>query len=75
MGLWSRIAQLVNTHRQTHRRSRRVEKDALRRCRFESMEPRRMLSAEEEGVLAGRLRAIPWIVKHSGIHLPAPASK
>lgn len=46
MGLWSRIAELVNTHRQKQRRSRRVERDAVRRCRFEMMEPRRMLDAD-----------------------------
>ena len=45
MGLWSRIAQLVRTHRQT-RRSRRPERDALRHCRFEVMEPRRLLDAD-----------------------------
>ncbi|MDA1053286.1 MAG: carboxypeptidase regulatory-like domain-containing protein [Planctomycetota bacterium] len=46
MGLWSRIAQLVNAHRQKQRKSRRADKEPLRRCRFEMMEPRRMLDAD-----------------------------
>lgn len=46
VGLWSRLARLVNTHRQNQRQGRRIEKDPVRRCRFEMMEPRRMLNAD-----------------------------
>ncbi|MEX0820157.1 MAG: SdrD B-like domain-containing protein, partial [Pirellulaceae bacterium] len=44
--MWSRIAELVQSHRNKPRRGRGVERDALRRCRFELMEPRRMLNAD-----------------------------
>jgi N-acetylneuraminate lyase len=37
--------------------------------------PRRDLTPAEQRVLADRLRSIPWITKHSGIHLPAPESR
>lgn len=46
MGLWSRISQLVWSKKQHDKRSRGGELETLRRCRFETMEPRRLLAAD-----------------------------
>ena len=46
MGLWSRISQLVKAKKQQEKRLHRGELDLSRRCRFETMEPRRLLAAD-----------------------------
>ncbi|MBP85148.1 MAG: hypothetical protein CMJ64_00260 [Planctomycetaceae bacterium] len=46
MGLWSRISQLVRSKKRQEKRALRGELDTLRRCRFETMEPRRLLAAD-----------------------------
>lgn len=46
MGLLARLSQLLRRHRNDHSRSKRLDAHLTRLCRFESMEPRQMLSAD-----------------------------
>ena len=46
MEVWSRIAHLLRARKRREKRRRRSENDGPRRCRFEVMEPRRLLDAD-----------------------------
>ena len=46
MGLLARLAQLMRRHRNDRSRSKRLDTNLTRLCRFESMEPRQLLAAD-----------------------------
>jgi len=46
VGLLARLSRMVRHGRREAKRSSKAGHDGLRRCRFEAMEPRQMLSAD-----------------------------